>query len=204
MLASLLLLLLLLIPINLQHILTTQQAVLEVTLSKQMPPLPKPVKKEENIITKIEIKKPIIKSKKKPVKKLLKPTPALPQNHISEKKKEPMTHTNAISIMQSLQQKPWLNNIDKDFQARTAKDDNFKAKHYVKAANKKFVVNSNAIMQIEVKDTTSASLALAHAVVGYLGLLPVDDIERKVDDVPFCATLVSHTFLCPSGSALSD
>ncbi|HFC29853.1 MAG TPA: hypothetical protein ENJ44_02295 [Oceanospirillales bacterium] len=210
--ALILIALILLMPINNYHKFETIDKALAINFVKTITKQKKEIKK--STVEKLEIKPKLEAEPNKEVdekiptkiKKHRQPKPT--QENINNKTKE-LQQTkpiNSITILNSMQSKPWLNKLDKDFQARKEQDKEFKYKQFVKKEAEKLVIDSNETIQIQVKETTPLGLVILKGLVKKIGVFPIkaEEKDKSIEDIPYCPILFRRSFICPSGNPLSD
>jgi len=208
--------LLLMLPIQIKQFYNNHEKSITVDLIKIQAKGFKQTNKE--MAEASQIIKPIAeeKSKSKPNQQIIKKpqqvlTPKIihtqPILKVEKKFETEKKQITSAVILNSLQQKPWLNKISKEFQALDEKDMDFKFKQIVKAKTKnKLVIDSNEIMQIQVKETYTLASTTAHILAYYLyiGIGTEEAKEKTRDDMPFCNVYLGRSYICPSNNPLSD
>lgn len=204
--SAVILLLILLIPMKAYEWHAQKETVITVELTKAKPEIEKQVTKavEEIHIIPVEQKqKPLIKTTEKP--KFI-PTEIIHKEaKIITQKTKPSTPKlpSSAVILNVMEQKPWLNKLDKDFQVATDDADDFIFKQTVKPEQKQleFIDKNSINQQIKIKDPIA--LKALKTTVGFL-FAPVADKEKTQDSLSYCHLLGRMSVHCPTNNPLGN
>jgi len=204
--STVILLLILQIPMELYHWQAAKEPTIAVELVKVKPEIKKQIPEtiEETQVIPVDSKPiPVIETIKKP--KFI-PTEIIHKEAkvITQKTKASTAKLpSSAVILNVMEQKPWLNKLDKDFQVATDDANDFKFKQIVKPQQKplEFIDKNNINPKINIQG--SLALKTLKWGIGYF-IVPFSDREKTQDTLSYCPLLGRMSVYCPINSPLGN
>lgn len=197
--------LILLIPFKGHRFITQSSKTITIQLVKSQTPI-KQAKKIETIRTvSASTDKQIEKTKEK--NKTLKAKPVVTKIiHRKPKVKNNQAKTaspklpSAGLILNSLRNRPYLENVGRDFQVA---NNDFLANSLVPAKEDKLIVDKY-LLQVNVSETLPLGTKVLKVLASKFSLVPIDDKVKTQDMLPYCFNLGRNSSYCPTDNPLEN
>jgi len=173
------------------------ETYLKITLSKEnLQKNPVQIKKFENTLetkplTQQKVQNTTVKKTRK-VSKTNKPIRVIQKSATKKPNKQIKLQPKALDILNSIKNYQPLEEVGLDFQA---KNDKFIYNNIIKPQEKKLIVVNKIARGINVKNPDSLLVAGAKKALGFFSA--IDEPEKTVDSIPYCALYGRNTFHCP-------